>query len=299
MKALLQARRIPWRRDLRRVIVVALVLLAAAPVWRLIRAPLRDHLARSSLGCERRGRLIGAALAARYPEHAPQLGGAGGFLRSWRRSDLCGAHWQYAPPDKPLGPTAGHAFCDENLVLHGRVAAPSAVPYYFRCGDWDGDGRMEVALNVPTCRELSSVSLGYMAVVRLGKDANEVVVLSLLCSPPRYYVQEFDGSEARTPVGWVLQGYTYPGTGGTPQKGPRAVFRWDRPGGILVPYELPEDGSVLVWTPPGGVPLTVPADQPIEPLLEELLPVPEGFGRPGTPASGPASVPATSGTGAM
>jgi hypothetical protein len=59
------------------------------------------------------------------------------------------------------------------------------------------------------------------------------------------------------------------------------------PNGVPITDALPADGSVLVWTPPDGVPLPIPEDVKAEDFFRQLLPLPDGFGT--SPTSAPTS----------
>jgi hypothetical protein len=74
-----------------------------------------------------------------------------------------------------------------------------------------------------------------------------------------------------------------------------AVFEWSAPGGVLVPRQIPDDGSFLVWTPEDGKAYEFSPDTVVEDLCRELLPVPEDFGLPSAsqPLSQPTSEPST------
>lgn len=72
-----------------------------------------------------------------------------------------------------------------------------------------------------------------------------------------------------------------------------AVLAWNHPGGVLRPVQLPDDGSVIAWTPADGQPHGIPVTAVVDEVCDELLPVPEGFGAVTQPASAPVTLPAT------
>ena len=45
---------------------------------------------------------------------------------------------------------------------------------------------------------------------------------------------------------------------------------------------LPDDGSLLVWTPPDGKPYPFSPDECVDEVARRLLPIPDDFGLPTT-----------------
>ncbi len=154
----------------------------------------------------------------------------------------------------------------------------------------DGDGRWEVILfcppnfgGIPPKQLFTRYS-----VVRLGDATNELVWIGAIAQgqpitpssflAPRWHDEGGGGVKALGLVEFVP--VTQPD--GRVDYRPSqtvAVFAWDRPGGVLRPRMLPKGGSVLTWTPPDGRPVKVAPEADLEPILNKLLPVPDGFGR--------------------
>jgi hypothetical protein len=285
MTELLSRRTIKPQHDLRRLVAIALTLAFGCVVWRQVRPLLVQELARSSLGCEWRAGLIGAAVCAQYPQLPAMDNGWG--VQSWRTASSVGVFWRIRPPG-PDGPSLGYGVADDTLVLRGTVNTQEVVAIPVP-GDWDHDGRVELVTSFDALAGADprpNANVRSFAVVRLGIDHNEIVAVILVDYSawarnfPRLRL-EWRDADGHGRAELALMRYTriQPRTvGATFSSETVAVFAWDAPGGILRPRLLPDDGSVLVWTPEDGHPLVVATDEPLDPLLARLVPLPPGFG---------------------
>jgi hypothetical protein len=176
-----------------------------------------------------------------------------------------------------------YGVADETLTLRGTLIADE-VARSPQPGDWDHDGRTELVVKF---YPHPNANVGSFGVVRLNADYNEIVAVILVdYSPwvrsPVYHRLEWRDAYGadRSELAVVRYKRILPRTtGATSSSELVAAFVWDAPGGILRPRLLPEDGSVLVWTPEDGRPLVVAADEPLDPLLARLVPLPPGFGQ--------------------
>jgi hypothetical protein len=301
---LLTRRTIKPQHDLRRLVILLPALALVCVTWHLVRPALVLALARSSLGCESRAGLVGAALHARYPQLCAMYDGWWAVVvQSWRTANSAGVFWNIRPPGQPVGPSVSYGVADETLTLRGTVMTQylpiSSVP-----GDWDNDGRVELVTNfapLTTTHFRSNASVPGSAILRLGIDHNEIVAALLvdyssLSRGSDSLQLEWRAADGKGGAELLLMRYTRApsGTAGARMSSEViAALDWDAPGGILRPRLLPDDGSVLVWTPKDGHPLAVAVDEPLDPLLVRLVPLPPGFGErvPATTSSPAASGP--------
>jgi hypothetical protein len=166
--------------------------------------------------------------------------------------------------------------------------------------DADGDGRWEVlgeTLAVPL-DSLKQRDVRRWAVIRLGTTSNQIVWVGLVDAnvwsrrrarlKPIWRDEDGDGVAELVFVTLVIN-FTPQRTLTCPPPQTVAVFGWDRPGGVLREQTPAADQSVISWNPPQSA-LEVPVDADLEPILADLLPVPDGFGL--SPSTQPASAPA-------
>lgn len=296
------------------VIGLACVLVASL-AWHGLRAYVVRALACSSVGCEARAKLITGAIDELYPRQRVYVLGGEPVLRSYRQGNRGGVAWlvDWAAGSGVQPPSIGSqtAVADANLNWRGSLRLQRSPWRSPDLGvDRDGDGAFEVAVSFqPGAFFLYNKYSGsvYWPVVRVGRESNEIVGLvvtrfdvtragTLLL--PGWYDEFGDGTDdwvfpgAGSPITALLRG-TRPSPPQRPGSSlPVAVFKWTEPGGVLRPRVVPDDGSMLVWTPADGRPYRFPADKLVDEVCQELLPVPEGFGA--TPASQPASSPTSS-----
>ncbi|HUU98407.1 MAG TPA: hypothetical protein VM487_21955 [Phycisphaerae bacterium] len=282
------------------VVGLAAVLLASV-AWHAFHPYVIRALARSSVGCEARVELIAGAIDELYPRQRVRVLGGKPMLRSYRQGDRGGVSWlmdwgRLRPDQAAVAPGLA-AVGDLDLNYCGRLRSqamtgdPQALP-----GDWDQDGSIEVMPFAIAAAERGYWSV-YWAVVRLGGKANELVGLVAIGSStaggaiqatPGWPDEHDDGT-----FEWVFATMPRPSADGTTSCAEAiAIFEWTEPGGVLRPRVLPDDGSMLIWTPASGRPYPFPADKLVDEVCQELLPVPEGFGA--APASQPASAPTSS-----
>jgi hypothetical protein len=205
--------------------------------------------------------------------------------------------WQQLPPDQAAVAPGLTMVADRDLEHRGLLRSnamswlPQALP-----GDWDNGGAVEVTVFAIATGE-PNYFCQYWAVIRLGGEANELVGLVALVRSvpagsagaiPIWRAEDEDG-----PLEFVFVPTSLTSAGWPNLRGEAvAVFEWTEPGGVLRPRVVPDDGSMLVWTPPDGRPYRFPADKLVDEVCRELLPVPKDLGTP--PTSQPASAPASS-----
>ncbi len=290
------------------VVGLAAVLLASV-AWHALRPYVTRGLARSSIGCDARAKLIAGAIDELYPRLRVRALGGEPMLCSFRQGDQGGVSWlmdwEQLPPDQAAAARGLTIVADLDLNYCGTLRSqamigdPQALP-----GDWDQGGAVEVTVFATTAGERSyvfamapSYFCEYWAVVRLGGEANELVGLVALVrsvsagsvvEAPTWRDEDEDGTLEFVFVPVLLTSAVQTSSRGEAV----AVFEWTEPGGVLRPRVVPDDGNMLVWTPADGRPHRFPADKLVDEVCQELLPVPEGFGA--TPASQPASAPTSS-----
>jgi hypothetical protein len=275
--------------------------LLASVAWHTLRPYVTRSLARSSIGCDARAKLIAGTIDELYPRLRVRALSGKPMLCSFRHADQGGVSWlmdwQQLPPDKAALAPGLTIVADRDLDYRGLLRSnamswlPQALP-----ADWDQGGAVEVTLfAIPTGEP--SYFCQYWAVIRLGGEANELVGLVALVGSvsagsagaiPIWRAEDEDG-----PLEFVFVPMSLTSAGWPNLRGEAvAVFEWTAPGGVLRPRVVPDDGSMLVWTPADGRPYRFPVDKLVDDICQELLPVPEDFGA--TPASQPASAPASS-----
>ena len=302
------------RREVSRLVIALITVLAASVVWHLLRPAATSWIARSSLGCPPRSRIIAAALRPKF-ETVPvqhEYLNASGFpypgLSLWSlwRPERGWIMWESVRHRERIsgGGSLDHlkiTLVDHNFDLLGtagiRRTAMVAQP-----GDSDGDGRWELVfeLGATPWQDYQTQDVQRWAVIRLGYDHNEIAWIGLsdhlLWSQkstrikPIWRDEDGDGIDELVFVTVVVKRLPQGDLGFELPKAV-AVFEWDRPGGVLQPRSLPEDAGIISWTPAEEEPVRAEIDADIESLLSELLPVPQGFG------VSPASAPATSSSG--
>jgi len=287
------------RRVLLRLVLALGVLTAVGGAWRLGRPVLVAHLARSSVGCPGRGPLLAAALRLNgyslpsdrrlfdWPDPYEDLD-----LRShsepppgwvawyeWEQSTAARAGstvWKtlrFADADlRPRGVLTWNAE-DPHVDSDPLAAAP---------GDYDGDGLWECVLSLRRAHDRGLEQVFGYAVVRAG-DARTELCAYLLVDTPVFSQkrsstgvtwQDVDG-DGSTELVLYSQRYWFDADRRyrTEPRQTRVVLAWTRPGGVLVPLVLPEEGGVYVATPDPADPAAVPAGEDIAPLLQRFRPV--------------------------
>lgn len=266
--------------ELRRLVVLAVVIIAAAAAWHGIRSAVVRHFAQASVGCYSRGPLVGAALREQgfvlgplddmradcVPRpgwitlYSAQVFGWSSDVRS-RRSDV------------PV------TFLDGRFRPAGKVAVGRHGPPR----DIDGDGRWEIWVQPASMYDPASVRRdprAIYAVIRLGVDHNELLWLgrttTLNFVPGRWTNirpswEDTDGDGAREIV-FTLLGSTR-GPGGAPVFDPPeviAVFKLDPASGLLRPVG-PIDDAIEVWDPPDDGPVILEQDADLDAEFRKLL----------------------------
>jgi hypothetical protein len=280
-------------------------MLLASVAWHTLRPSVTRSLARSSVGCEARAKLIAGAIAGLYPRQRVYVSDGEPMLSSYRQGNQGGVCWLISPEttsgERPIAAPGAGVVADLDLNSRGLVHLKTmqlgvAAPP----GDWDADGAFEVSsVCIPTGDAFRNPSTYYCywVVIRLGGKSNEIVGLAGVSHDVRANTlgplaiwQDKSGDGI---ANWVFVTARY--SVNRQERSPferLAVFEWSKPGGVLRPRVLPDDGSVLAWTPPDGRPYRFPADKLVDEVCQELLPVPKDLGAP--PASQPASAPTSS-----
>lgn len=278
-----------------RIAICGIALTCASVVWHVTRSAMIHRAAQSSVGCQARTRLIAAALRTRYAgvprDDVLWSPSAGPTLWTHSLPRLGWVAWQTYSNPRQLPDTSWHwdsqlQFADDHLLLKGRIS-PSpgvSVPPL----DADGDGRWEfvvefLATPLATQRERD---VRRVAVVRLGRDGNEVAWVGLVDAnawafhrariEPVWRDEDGDaGSELHfVPLVFARGRAQTPAFKELPTV---AILEWDRPGGVLRERLTSTDGTLLSWTAPPA-PFRVAVQEPLDKRLADLLPVPDGFG---------------------
>ena len=302
------------RGEIRRLVVALITILAASAVWHLSRPAAISWIARSSLGCQPRSRIIAAALRPKFETvpvqheylNASGLPYRGLSLWSWWRPERGWIMWESV---RHRERTAGGGWLDHlkiTLVDHkfdllGEAGVNRTV-IVAQPGDRDGDGRWELVfeLSATPWQDYPNRDVQRWAVIRLGDDHNEIAWIGLSDHlfwsqkstriKPIWRDEDGDGVKELVFVTVVFKRLPQGGVGFDPPS-TVAVFEWDRSGGVLQPRSLPEDAGIISWTPFQSEPVRAEIDADIESLLAKLLPLPEGFGV--HPAPPPANSPST------
>ena len=281
------------------VVGLAAVLLASV-AWHALRPYVTRSLACSSLGCEPRAKLITGAIDELYPRPRAYVLGGEPMLRSFRQGDQGGVSWWLdwgqLRPDQAAVARGSIFVADRDVDYRGLLRSEAMMDPKALSADWDQDGTVEVTLFAFAPAE-PGYFCEYWAVVRLGVEANELVgLVALVRSVPAGSVvptcawcdEDEDGT-----LEFVFARVRLASAGQPSSRGAAvAVFEWTEPGGVLRPRVVPDDGSMLVWTPPDGRPHRFPADKLVDDVCQELLPAPRDLGAPA--ASQPASAPTSS-----
>jgi len=280
---------LPRRANWMRPLVAAVVLIVLSGLWHAGHSTLQYHAACGSIGNPYRTEHLSEELWRLYPgsdiedEPGPrrERGLETGLLpepwiawRSQLRHPLLGverkATW----------------FADASFRLRGCIQG--GLPN-LETGpvDADGDGRWEVAVCLPLARDggAGDKFIREWAIVRMDEWCNELVAavatdevvssLNVLYEDPASWSNE-DG-EGPLELAFKRDVYTTLPSGRRRHAGTHtwAVLGWTRPGGALRVIQVEDSEGVLVWTPPDGEPWRVPTGQPLKPLLDQLLPIPD------------------------
>lgn len=289
MTGMLERQRLPVRRRwVRWLLSAGLSLVVAGGAWRVVRPWLTVSLARSSVGCLGREELILAALRTLYPDRtSPQCG----MVSSERRWGSSVVRW-----DTPRGTWA---FADGDLEFLGEARLDYA--WTTSSADADHAGCLEVVSEWPVTppSDNPNAAIARWVVLRLHAAHNEVLgIVTADLTPGRaagrsavvstWRDEDGDGLEELVFLSFV-RGRLPSGTMGLLPPNVVAVFGWSAPGGALRPRQMPTDGTFVAWAPPDGQPVRTFPQEQLQPLLDTLVPLPEGFGLPVAPS--PASAP--------
>jgi hypothetical protein len=266
--------------EVRRLVILAVVVIILAGTWHGLRGPLVRGFGASSVGCYGRDSLIRAAL-----RHAGVDIADGDQLRAHSLPRPGWVTWSAVEyetlSDGSQRPKIGQTtVVDGRLRLLGKLPADIADPPM----DIDGDGAWEARVSVLASEADPNQPLVYHAVLRMKASANELIWLGLLddsswrargirVSP---VWQDADGDGVQELV-FITVVTTRSPSGGIMSAPPEIVasFKLDRPGGVLRPDALPKDCGITAWTPPGGAPTRLDQTADLEYVFQELLPVPE------------------------
>ena len=274
------------KKEYRHLVIGLAVLLIASAGWRIVRPIMVNLVACSSVGCWARCDVIAAALRARYPEYPPEAMGAGLATLSSCRPAPGTVLWINDKEFQEQRASASNIIQLADASLNHLGLFRLSPSRFYTSGphaDWDGDGRYEV-----TCCgyvDDNSWLLYQHMIIRLGMGSNEIAGLFIVDNSHtpqntttyalwrdedgdglnEYVIHRVTVRRLPKPKPWHGKPETV------------AVFEWDRPGGVLRPRVLPDDGSITVWTPPDGQPYEFPADAVVDDICQELLspPIPE------------------------
>jgi len=264
----------------RRILAAAVCCLLGGTVWHLAGESVLRGLARSSVGCPWREELVAWAVFGREAsafedEFEYDLRHPSWIAISSTREHDSSLH-SASQRDRPI------IIVDDELRIRGSIAgAKLAVPP----DDADGDDNCEVVLSYDLRETEEHVNAYRWAVIRIGPQFNEVVWVGLVSGilQGRSWVVDaaWRGNHAASAHDLTFVSIevfrTESGKMGFKPAKTVAVFRWDPHDGLLYPRSLPDDGSVVSWTPETGVP--VGQDDDMYTVLRHLLPVPEGLER--------------------
>ncbi|MGD8453096.1 MAG: hypothetical protein PVJ57_14860 [Phycisphaerae bacterium] len=267
--------------EVRRLIVLAAVIIVLSGAWHGLRGTLVRAFGASSIGCYGRDALVRGALRQAGYDIADDE-----QLHSHSLPRPGWAAWSKAVEIEILSDGSRHptrwqtTIVDGRLRLLGKLSTGIDEPPM----DLDGDGRWEVRVGALVSEPASDAFVGYYAVLRLGASANEIIWLGLYDDSawrarkirvyPRW--QDTDGDDVQELV-FITVVITRSATGGIAFQPPQIVasFKLDHPGGMMWPASMPADCGITSWDPPGGAPVCVEQDADLGALFRELLPLPE------------------------
>jgi hypothetical protein len=285
------------KSDVRRIAVLAVLIAAIGSVWHLARPSAVRLAAQKNLGLMARTSLIRDALNAIYPPLPENPGEQ--FPQSFWGPSSGSATWPIDPTMKYNGgrrtfEPARHVFVDDRLEPYGMVKAEFpfiSAPYV------DRHDKLVAAFRYNPSPQLARFVQAF-CVVRLGVQTNEIVAIVAHNVAPTAWAtrrvhfgwRDEDGDGA--PEFVLLNEKLTTRTQSVTRTETLAVFRWDEQQDALRVVRSPPDGSVLIWTPPGGRPFEFPRTATIDDVCRELLPLPDMLGKkpplaPATPSSRP------------
>lgn len=271
----------PKSTEYRRITVAVFTLLVMAATWHGMRGSLLHQVARSSIGCPGRAELLAAAARRTDPRFPDQA-----TLRSFDPACRDWIAWvsvrETGGTTSPMDPivweiTVTNAHLEVKGVIVGHSLSTPPV-------DADGDGFCEIVMEVWVPPIKPEGNFVWWIVLRLGDEYNEIVCLALkdrgvwhsrnIRPKPVWRDEDGDGQDEFV---FITVETARTASGGIVFKPPQtiAVFKWDKPGGMLFPELLPDDAGIVAWTPPNGQPVRVEPDADLEQIVRKLLPVGE------------------------
>ena len=267
--------------EARRLIALVAVLIVLAGAWHCLRGTLVRGFGAASVGCYGRDGLVRAALrqAGFDISDADQLRGHSLPRPGW----VAWSTVEYETlRDRSQRPKRW-----QTTVVDGRLRLLGKLPTSYLDDppmDIDGDGHWEASIGILASEAERKRPLVYLAVLRMGGTANEIIWLGLFDDSswsargirlfPKW--QDTDGDGVQELV-FITVVTTRSPSGGIVFKPPETVasFKLDRPGGLLRPGTLPKDCGITPWNPPSNAPVRVDQVSELEPVFLQLLPVPE------------------------
>ncbi len=266
--------------EVRRLVVLAAILVVLAATWHGLRGTLISSLGASSVGCYGRDGLVRAAVRQAGFDIAD-----GDQLRAHSLPRPGWVAWSTVEyetlPDRSQRPKSWPTtVVDGRLKLLGKLPVGIDEPPM----DIDGDGTWEARVTIPAPEADLKRSLVYHAVLRMKATANELIWLGLVDDSswrargirvfPKWEDTNGDGVQELVFITVVT---TRGPSGGIVFKPPEivALFKLDRPGGLLRPETLPKDCGITAWDPPNHAPVSVDQKADLQSVFHELLPVPE------------------------
>lgn len=289
MKAALSRRSYDLRRtELRRLLALGAALACAAASWHMSRGSLIDYFARDSIGSYGGEELMKSALRRKglvVPEE--RIITAYALPRpGWVLWDAGVEFETYS--DGSRREVARQVFVvGAKLELLGQLQV-SQVYVQFPPIDLDNDGRYE--LHTRAHCDVASIPahepIFYKAVLRLHPGGNELIWLGIVDYRAWYSRgiriesnwQDEDGDGVQDLAFITVKTKPMPsGEIGFEPPVTVASFKLDRPGGLLRPLKLPEDGCIIPWDPPDDAPIWLEQDADLEAVFRERLPIPDDF----------------------
>lgn len=265
------------KRDMRRLVVAGVLLLAASAAWHAVLPSITLLTARSSIGSWERRWLLVDAIGRLYPNHPVWRDEFFDFpnLWSWRLPDGGLVTWLDAGAAAEPVAERTMDFADDRLLYLGSLAGcVHAIP---RPEGFDARGVITLLVMYEPD---SGCQDGGCAVLRFAGQSSSVAGL-IVSDANKIDWADVDGDGATE----LVFGRTAPRHA---RQRVSAAFRLDGNGVPLPPDRFP-NGAVYFWVPPEREPIPIPDGTPVDEFCRTLAPWPDAFIAP--VSSAPASAP--------
>ncbi|NOX58997.1 MAG: hypothetical protein GXP29_09095 [Planctomycetes bacterium] len=274
----------------RRLVGVVAALVVLGGLWQVVQGPLVRASAGASAGCSWREYFVDDGLRE------------AGYRFSWRpwparqtmsclprpgwvlRSESLGDGHSPSPPERAERFT--QTFVDGNLRLLGKfvVTEDRYTEIELPPMDIDGDGHWEVRVTCPAIVDVGCAAVpDYLAVMRMGPAANEIVWLGIVDERAR------DTTKTRVKATWrdtdgdgmhelvfvevvPVRTSSWDFTFHSPET--IAEFALDRASGLLRTRVLTDGCGITPWDPPSDAPVKLDQTAKLEDVFFKLLPPP-------------------------